>query len=263
MPKPRRVRHDRPEGGLRRGDDAEEPARADSCGGGFRRRRHRCVGHMRCAWERSDLSAVPRDDPILQHFITSPGPSRFRKSARRKSHRGGRLGSGAGPGERPYGKLADMTRDAQLVRAAVARCLRALASPRRPPAGPELRAGQHPGRRHGRGVRRRRRRCLGGLLESGRASPPERSSACWSTGPRPRRLDDSPPDSVGGSRSATLVALSTPPFGLSYYRLRSTLGLARAVADPAVSVTETLITHNTGVTLVQSLADGIAVGATA
>ena len=36
-----------------------------------------------------------------------------------------------------------------------------------------------------------------------------------------KALGDSPPDSVGGTRSGTLVALSTPPFGLSYYRLRS------------------------------------------
>ena len=33
---------------------------------------------------------------------------------------------------------------------------------------------------------------------------------------------DEPADSRGGSRSGTVLALSTPPFGLSYYRLRST-----------------------------------------
>ena len=92
--------------------------------------------------------------------------------------------------------------------------------------------------------------------------PPEPSSACWSIAPRPRRWATTPPDSVGGSRSGTLVALSTPPFGLSYYRLRSTW-VSPSLADPAVSVTQTLITHNTGVTFVQSLADGIAIGATA
>lgn len=77
-----------------------------------------------------------------------------------------------------------------------------------------------------------------------------------------KALGDSPPDSVGGTRSGTLVALSTPPFGLSYYRLRSSW-VSPSLADPAVSVTQTLITHNTGVTFVQSLGDGIAIGATA
>lgn len=75
-------------------------------------------------------------------------------------------------------------------------------------------------------------------------------------------IGDHPADSVGGSRSATLVALATPPFGLSYYRLRSSW-VSPSAADPTVSVTETLITHNTGFTLVHSLADGIAIGTTA
>src|SRR6476646_9447525 len=33
---------------------------------------------------------------------------------------------------------------------------------------------------------------------------------------------DEPADSIGGGRSATVLALSTPPFGVTYYRLRST-----------------------------------------
>jgi hypothetical protein len=72
---------------------------------------------------------------------------------------------------------------------------------------------------------------------------------------------DDPPDALGGSGSGTLLALSTPPVGLSYYRLRSTWVRPNAL-DPSSSITETLITHNTGVTLVHSLTDGIAVGTT-
>src|SRR4051794_266601 len=77
-----------------------------------------------------------------------------------------------------------------------------------------------------------------------------------------KALGEEPPDPLGGSRSATLVALTTPPFGLSYYRLRSSW-VSPSLADPTVSVTETLVTHNTGLTFVQSLADGIAIGTTA
>jgi hypothetical protein len=68
-------------------------------------------------------------------------------------------------------------------------------------------------------------------------------------------------DSRGGSRSSTLLALGTPPLGLSYYRLRSSWVSPDAL-NPQEGYAETLITHNTGVTFVQSLADGIAVGAT-
>jgi hypothetical protein len=71
-------------------------------------------------------------------------------------------------------------------------------------------------------------------------------------------------DPLGGSRSGTLFALSTPPVGLSYYRLRSTwISPPPSSAAPAgVSLAQTLITHHTGVTFVQSLADGLSVGAT-
>lgn len=66
-------------------------------------------------------------------------------------------------------------------------------------------------------------------------------------------------EEAGRSRSSTLFAISTLPVGLSYYRLRSSRVTAGA---PGASDVETLITHHTGVTLVQSLADGIAVGTT-
>jgi hypothetical protein len=71
---------------------------------------------------------------------------------------------------------------------------------------------------------------------------------------------DQPPDSQGGSRSSTFLALSTPPVGVSYYRLRNTWVSPSPTAGK--SLTETLITHHTGVTLVQSVAAGVSVGAT-
>jgi hypothetical protein len=74
-------------------------------------------------------------------------------------------------------------------------------------------------------------------------------------------LDAPPPESQGGSRSGTLLALSTPPFGLSYYRLRSTW-VSPDPSSQADSRVETLITHHTGVTLVHSLSSGISVGTT-
>jgi len=77
-----------------------------------------------------------------------------------------------------------------------------------------------------------------------------------------KALEDDPPETLGGSRSGTLVALATPPVGLSYYRLRATW-VTPSATDPSASVTETLITHNTGTTVVHSLADGISIGTTA
>jgi hypothetical protein len=53
--------------------------------------------------------------------------------------------------------------------------------------------------------------------------------------------------------AATMLALSTPPLGLSYYRTDT---------GPAGEGRNSLVTHNAGVTFVQSLADRIAVGAT-
>ena len=53
--------------------------------------------------------------------------------------------------------------------------------------------------------------------------------------------------------SATLLALGTPPLGLTYYRTDT---------GPAGDGRNRLVTHQAGVTAVQSLADRIAVGAT-
>jgi hypothetical protein len=73
------------------------------------------------------------------------------------------------------------------------------------------------------------------------------------------------------SRSGLLVSLGMPALGLSHYRLHSTTltpagpGGASGPADPAgigeVRL-DTLITHHTGATLVQSIGRGVAVGAT-
>jgi hypothetical protein len=75
------------------------------------------------------------------------------------------------------------------------------------------------------------------------------------------------------SGSGLLVSLGMPALGLSYYRLRSTI--LTPVARPTVATIDgrkataadelrldTLITHHSGATLVQSIAPGVAVGAT-
>lgn len=79
---------------------------------------------------------------------------------------------------------------------------------------------------------------------------------------------------AGSSRSAAIIALAAPPLGLGYYRLRRTTtrsALSSATAEPAVDRNtdtpagirvDSLITHHAGVTLVQSLSDVVAVGAT-
>jgi len=77
---------------------------------------------------------------------------------------------------------------------------------------------------------------------------------------------DGSPDTgrIAGRRSGWIVALSTPALGLSYYRLRNTLVRADSGAGEMGRFRlQSLVTHHGGVTLVQSLADGIAVGATA
>jgi hypothetical protein len=57
-----------------------------------------------------------------------------------------------------------------------------------------------------------------------------------------------------------------PALGLSYYRLRSTILTPVADGRRAIAVDElrldTLVTHHSGATLVQSIAPGVAVGAT-
>jgi len=66
-----------------------------------------------------------------------------------------------------------------------------------------------------------------------------------------------------GSRSASIIAVSTPPLGLSYYRLAATT--LKPVADPSGRPTvrlERLVTHHAGVTVVQSLANRLAVATT-
>jgi len=67
-----------------------------------------------------------------------------------------------------------------------------------------------------------------------------------------------------GSRSSWLLALTMPAAGLSYYRLRSTF--VAPDSQPAPGGTrhhvESLVSHHVGATVVQSLFEGVAVGAT-
>lgn len=67
-----------------------------------------------------------------------------------------------------------------------------------------------------------------------------------------------------GSRSGFLIALGAPALGLSYYRLRSTTvsPVSGVGFDPSDLHVDTLTTHHTGATLVQSVAPGLDVGAT-
>lgn len=73
-----------------------------------------------------------------------------------------------------------------------------------------------------------------------------------------------------GSQSGFMIALGAPALGLSYYRLRGTTLHAptaevpdgRNDAGTADIRLSTLVSHHVGATLVQSLAEGIAVGAT-
>ena len=67
----------------------------------------------------------------------------------------------------------------------------------------------------------------------------------------------------GSSRSGAIIALSTPPLGLSYYRLRETATYAPPItAQPDILAVDTLVTHHVGVTLVHSIVERVAVGAT-
>lgn len=63
-----------------------------------------------------------------------------------------------------------------------------------------------------------------------------------------------------GSRSASIIALTTLPVGVSYYRLTSST--VTPTADPQTMRLNRLTTHHAGVTIVQSLTERIAVGAT-
>lgn len=71
------------------------------------------------------------------------------------------------------------------------------------------------------------------------------------------------PDGVpnASARSGWLLALSTPALGLSYARLQTTL-VRPAIGIPESSHVESLLTHYVGFTLVQSIIDQLAVGAT-
>src|SRR5687768_17303832 len=80
-------------------------------------------------------------------------------------------------------------------------------------------------------------------------------------------------DPSAASRSGLLIALAAPALGLSYYRLRTTTltppnfatdggQLGRNVIRPGEVRLDSLVTHHVGATVVQSLTDGIAVGAT-
>ncbi|MET0211945.1 MAG: conjugal transfer protein TraF [Vicinamibacterales bacterium] len=64
-----------------------------------------------------------------------------------------------------------------------------------------------------------------------------------------------------GRRSAGIIALSTLPLGLSYYRL--SMSSVTPTADPQHVQLVRLTTHQAGVTVVQSLSQYIAVGGTA
>jgi len=77
-----------------------------------------------------------------------------------------------------------------------------------------------------------------------------------------------PPDTDrAGNRSSFLLAFGTPALGLSYYRLRTTslVEVPSPSQDPGTPgqvQLDTLISQHTGVTFVQSLFQGLAVGTT-
>jgi F plasmid transfer operon protein TraF len=82
----------------------------------------------------------------------------------------------------------------------------------------------------------------------------------------------SPSDALrGGAASGWLLALSTSPLGLSYYRLSQTsVGPETDDVDNGTGSADggdgrhlrSLVTHHVGATVVHSLSDGVAVGAT-
>ena len=80
------------------------------------------------------------------------------------------------------------------------------------------------------------------------------------------KFDRGTPDGAG-SGTGVLVAVGMPALGLSYCRLRSTtltpIGARGSTAGNAEELRlNALITHHSGITLVQSITDRIAVGAT-
>lgn len=64
------------------------------------------------------------------------------------------------------------------------------------------------------------------------------------------------------SRSGWLTAVGTPPLGISYYRTRTTRISPVSPGVPESVRASSLVTHQTGVTLVQAVVPSIAVGAT-
>ena len=126
--------------------------------------------------------------------------------------------------------------------------------------GADVRGARHAGRGHGRRLRRGGRRRLGRLLEPGGLALGACTSASSSTAASGTRSRD---DGRRGRTVGHLVALATPPLGLSYYRLSARPRVApvtTAFAPRPVHRVESLTTHHAGVTLVQSLTDGFAVG---
>jgi hypothetical protein len=72
-----------------------------------------------------------------------------------------------------------------------------------------------------------------------------------------------PDAGAAGKQSATLAAFATLPIGVSYYRLDSTtVSPMPTFAPGAVFRVDRLITHHTGVTVVQSLTQSFAVATT-
>ncbi len=68
----------------------------------------------------------------------------------------------------------------------------------------------------------------------------------------------------GQRQSGWLLAIGAPAVALSYYRLRSSevQAVTGAGAEGALLEADTLVTHHAGATVVQSIAPGVAVGAT-
>lgn len=65
-----------------------------------------------------------------------------------------------------------------------------------------------------------------------------------------------------GDRSAWLLAITTPALGLSYYRLHSAAVAPTDGQEGGTFRLDSMVTHHVGATLVQSITDGLAVGAT-
>ena len=70
-------------------------------------------------------------------------------------------------------------------------------------------------------------------------------------------------DGRAGGRSSWLLALSAPAIGLSYYRLRTTnVAPTDRLSPTPLSRVESLVTHHAGATLVHSIFNHLAAGAT-